>query len=64
MAATAPARPIDLLHVRAGDSSMYLVEALSAGLQADARARYTAENSADLGAGARSLAAALRGFGP
>jgi diacylglycerol kinase (ATP) len=64
VAATAPARPIDLLHLYSGDTSMYLVEALSAGLQADARARYHAENSADLGEGARSLAAALRSFRP
>jgi diacylglycerol kinase (ATP) len=64
VAATAPARPIDLLHATSGETSMYLVEALSAGLQADARARYSADNSADLGEGARSLAAALRGFRP
>jgi diacylglycerol kinase family enzyme len=64
VAATADARPIDLLHVDSGESSMYCVEALSAGLQADARARYDGENSGDLRAGARSLAAALRRYRP
>jgi diacylglycerol kinase (ATP) len=64
LAATAPARPVDLLRVISGGDCMYCVEALSAGLQADARARYDADNSGDLREGARSLAAALRRYRP
>jgi diacylglycerol kinase family enzyme len=64
VAATAPARPVDLLRVKSGEGCMYCVEALSAGLQADARARYQADNSGDLREGARSLAAALRRYRP
>jgi diacylglycerol kinase family enzyme len=64
VAATASARPVDLLRVNSGDTCMYCVEALSAGLQADARARYHADNSGDVREGARSLAAALRRYRP
>jgi diacylglycerol kinase (ATP) len=64
VAATAPARPVDLLRVNSGGSCMYCVEALSAGLQADARARYQATNSGDVREGARSLAEALRRYRP
>src|SRR5918997_1366962 len=53
LAATAAARPVDLLRVSSGGSCMYCVEALSAGLQADARARYHPHNSSDLREGAR-----------
>jgi diacylglycerol kinase (ATP) len=64
VAAVAPARPVDLLRVSSGGSCMYCVEALSAGLQADARARYHADNSGDVREGARSLAEALRRYRP
>jgi diacylglycerol kinase (ATP) len=64
VAATAPAQPVDLLRVNSGGGCMYCVEALSAGLQADARARYHADNSGDLREGARSLAEALRRYRP
>jgi len=64
IAATAPARPLDVLRVDTGGTHRYSVEALSAGLQADARARYDGENSGDLGAGARAFAGALRNFRP
>jgi diacylglycerol kinase (ATP) len=64
IAATAPARPIDLLRVEAGGSSQYGVEAVSAGFQAEARAGYDGENSGDLRAGARALAGALRRYRP
>ena len=64
VAATAAARPVDLLRVNSAGGCMYCVEALSAGLQADARARYHADNSGDLREGARSLAEALRRYRP
>ena len=47
-----------------GGRSTYSLEALSAGLQADARGRYQGQNSADLGAGAHALAQAMRAYEP
>lgn len=64
VAAQAPARPLDALRVESGGRSLYCVEAVSAGLQADARAAYEAENSGDLRAGTRALAGALRRYRP
>jgi diacylglycerol kinase (ATP) len=64
IAATAPARPLDVLKVGTGGGCWYCVEALSAGLQADARAAYDGENSGDLWAGVRALAGALRRYRP
>jgi diacylglycerol kinase (ATP) len=64
IAATAPAHPLDLLRVKTNGTCRYCVEAVSGGLQADARAAYEGENSADLGAGARALAGALRRYRP
>lgn len=64
IAATAPARPVDLLKVGTGGGCWYCVEALSAGLQADARASYDGENSGDLWAGVRAFAGALRRYRP
>src|SRR3712207_7978819 len=45
-------------------STRLCLEAVSAGLQADARSRYDAPNSADLVGGARALLAAIHGFRP
>jgi diacylglycerol kinase (ATP) len=64
IAAAAPARPLDVLRVETGATSLYGVEAVSAGLQAQARAAYDGENSGDLTAGARALAGALRRYRP
>ena len=64
MAVDRPAVAVDTLLVRAGDRSMFTLEALSAGLQADARSRYHGENSGDLGAGAYALAQAMRAYEP
>jgi diacylglycerol kinase (ATP) len=64
VAAEAPARPLDVLGVVTADASLYCVEALSAGLQADARRRYTADNSGDIGAGAAAMVDALRRYRP
>lgn len=64
VAATSPALPVDVLAVESGDTRIRCLEALSAGLQADARAAYDRRNSADLGAGARALAGALRRYRP
>jgi diacylglycerol kinase (ATP) len=58
------ARPLDLLRVTDAHGTRLCLEAVSAGLQADARARYDAPNSADLFAGARALLAAVHGFRP
>jgi diacylglycerol kinase (ATP) len=64
LAGSAPAVPIDLLRVETAHGVRYGVEAVSAGLQADARARYSGSNSGDLRAGVAALAAAIRDFSP
>ena len=64
LAGSAPAVPIDLLRVETADSVSYCVEGVSAGLQADARARYSGINSGDLRAGVSALAAAIRRYQP
>ena len=58
----APAQPIDALRVATPDRFVYAVEAVSAGFQAEARAGYEAENSADLIQGLRALARAVRRY--
>jgi diacylglycerol kinase (ATP) len=58
------ARPLDVLRVTDAHGTRLCLEAVSVGLQADARARYDAPNSADLLAGARALLAAVHGFRP
>ncbi len=60
----APARPIDALRVATPDRFIYAVEAVSAGFQAEARAGYDAENSADLMQGLRALVRAVRRYRP
>ncbi|MGH2967169.1 MAG: diacylglycerol/lipid kinase family protein [Solirubrobacterales bacterium] len=55
---------MDLLRVETADSVCYGVEGVSAGLQADARARYSGSNSGDLRAGVAALATAIRHYRP
>lgn len=64
VAAESPARPLDVMRVDSGGQSLYCVEGLSGGIQAEARARYEGGNSGDLRAGARALVEALRGYRP
>jgi diacylglycerol kinase (ATP) len=64
VAAHAPARPLDALRVATPDRFVYAVEAVSAGFQADARADYQAENSADLKQGLKALLRAVRRYKP
>jgi membrane protein DedA with SNARE-associated domain/diacylglycerol kinase family enzyme len=64
IAARGHARPLDALRVATPDRFVYAVEAVSAGFQAEARADYRAENSADLKQGVRALLRALRRYSP
>jgi diacylglycerol kinase family enzyme len=63
-AVAAEARPLDALRVVTPERTVYAVEGVSAGFHAAARARYRAENSADLRQGLRALAGALLAFTP
>jgi diacylglycerol kinase family enzyme len=53
---------VDALRVTAPRRTLVAVEGVSAGFHAAARHRYTGENSADLAAGVRALAAELLAF--
>jgi diacylglycerol kinase (ATP) len=64
VAANASARPLDALRVATPDRFIYALEAVSAGFQAEARADYQAENSADLRQGLRALVRAIRRYRP
>lgn len=65
IAATAPSVPLDVLRVESDEGVRhYCVEALSGGLQADARADYDGENSGDLRAGVAALLGALLRYRP
>jgi diacylglycerol kinase (ATP) len=64
VAAGEVARPLDALRVATPDRLVYAVEAVSAGFQAEARAGYDAENSADLRQGLRALVRAVRRYRP
>ena len=64
LAADASAKPLDALRVATPDRFIYALEAVSAGFQADARADYRAENSADLRQGLRALARAIWRYRP
>jgi diacylglycerol kinase family enzyme len=57
-------RGVDVLRVERDGQTLYCLEAVSAGLQADARSRYHGRNSADLVAGARALLSAIHGYRP
>ena len=61
-AVSAPARPIDVIRVETPARSLFALEALSAGFQAEARGLYTAANSGDTRQGLRALVAAARRF--
>jgi diacylglycerol kinase (ATP) len=64
VAARAPARPLDALRVETPDRSVYALEAVSAGFQAQARASYNGANSAELRQGLRALVRAVGRFAP
>jgi diacylglycerol kinase family enzyme len=64
VAARMPAQPLDALRVATPDRFVYAVEAVSAGFQAEARAAYQADNSADLKQGLRALVRAVRRYKP
>ena len=64
VAATASARPLDVLRVESDQGISYAVEGLSAGVHADARSHYAGENSSDVRAGASAFAGALRRYRP
>jgi diacylglycerol kinase (ATP) len=64
MAADASAKPVDAVRVATPDRFIYALEAVSAGFQAEARADYQAENSADLRQGLRALVRAIRRYRP
>jgi diacylglycerol kinase (ATP) len=64
LAASAPARPLDALRVATPDRLIYALEAVSAGFQADARAGYDSDNSADLRQGVAAFLRALVRYRP
>jgi diacylglycerol kinase (ATP) len=64
IAALAPARPLDLLRVETPERTLFAVEGVSAGFQAQARSGYEAENSSDLLQGVQALIQAVRRFTP
>jgi membrane-associated protein len=64
VAANAYAMPLDALRVATPDRFIYAIEAVSAGFQAEARADYRAENSADLRQGLRALGRAIWRYRP
>jgi diacylglycerol kinase (ATP) len=64
VAAEASVTPIDALRVATPDRFIYALEAVSAGFQAEARADYQGENSADLRQGLRALVRAIRRYRP
>jgi diacylglycerol kinase (ATP) len=64
VAANALACPLDVLRVDTPAGREWVVEGLSAGLQADARSRYSGENSADVRGGVQAFASALREYHP
>jgi diacylglycerol kinase (ATP) len=64
IAALAPARPLDLLRVETPERTLFALESVSAGFQAQARSGYDAENSSDLRQGVRALIRAVRSYAP
>ena len=61
-AATAPAVALDALRVETGGGVLLALEGVSVGFHADARARYRAENSADVLQGAAAFISTLARF--
>jgi diacylglycerol kinase family enzyme len=64
VAADRSTRSLDALRVATPDRFVYALEAVSAGFQAEARADYRADNSADLRQGVKALARAIRRYRP
>jgi diacylglycerol kinase family enzyme len=64
VAANALACPLDVLRVDTPGRREWCIEGVSAGLQADARSRYSGENSGDVRGGAQAFATALREYRP
>jgi diacylglycerol kinase (ATP) len=64
LAARGRARPLDALRVVTPDRLVYALEAVSAGFQADARAGYDSDNSADLRQGLAAFLRALVHYRP
>jgi diacylglycerol kinase (ATP) len=64
VAARRPARPLDALRVVTPDRLVYALEAVSAGFQAEARAGYDSDNSADLRQGVTAFLRALLRYHP
>jgi membrane-associated protein len=64
VAALDSARPLDALRVRTPERTIYALEAVSAGFQAEARGSYSADNSADLRKGLRAFVRAVRRYEP
>jgi diacylglycerol kinase family enzyme len=64
VAAAAPAIAVDALLVQTPERALYAVEGVSAGFQAEARARYAGPNSGDLLQGVRALIGAILSFSP
>jgi diacylglycerol kinase (ATP) len=64
IAALAPARPLDVLRVETPERTLFALEGVSAGFQAQARSGYEAENSSDLRQGVQALIRAVRNYAP
>lgn len=64
LTARAPAQPFDALHVQTPQRTLFALEAVSAGFQADARSRYASDNSGDLRQGGLLLASAVARYAP
>ena len=64
VAAGAEPTTLDALRVATPDRFIYALEAVSAGFQAEARADYQADNSADLRQGVKALVRAIRRYRP
>ena len=64
LAARGSARPLDALRVTTPDRLVYALEAVSAGFQAEARAGYDSDNSADLRQGLAAFLRALFRYQP
>lgn len=63
-ALTAEPRPVDVLRVETPERSLYGIEGVSAGLQADARMRYESVSSGHLIEGASAFGSALSRYEP
>ena len=64
IAALAPAQPLDVLRVETPGRTLFALEGVSAGFQAQARSGYEAQNSSDLRQGVQALIRAVRAYAP